>query len=190
MKTDILLPNELFSNSIKTKEGDTGTGILDIFDRYNFTVKEDEPLEKEVAVDPEMLGKVLKTCWRSKTENQRGTYYTPREIVHYMCQQSLINYLYTILNVVPVSYEKLGEEQTSIFKDSDTKPQMDLTIEHRPCPVISKEEIETLIKYGEGLIENEIAAEKKKEKIKRGLQSSTTIKNELSPVVIDQAKKD
>jgi hypothetical protein len=57
--TDILLPNELFSNSLKTKEGDKGNGILDIFDRYNFTVKEDEPLEKEVAVDPEMLGKVF-----------------------------------------------------------------------------------------------------------------------------------
>ena len=40
-------------------EGDTGTGILDVFDRYNFTVNEAEPLEKEVAVDPEMLGKVF-----------------------------------------------------------------------------------------------------------------------------------
>jgi hypothetical protein len=55
--TEIELSNELFSNSSKTKEGDIGNGILDIFDRYNFTVKEDEPLEKEVAVDPEMLGK-------------------------------------------------------------------------------------------------------------------------------------
>ena len=55
--TDLELPDELFSNMRKTKEGDTGSGILDIFDRYNFTVKEDEPLEKEVAVDPEMLGK-------------------------------------------------------------------------------------------------------------------------------------
>src|SRR3989338_9282273 len=55
--TDIELTNEIFSNDIKTKEGDVGSGILDIFDRYNFTVKEDEPLEKEVAIDPEMLGK-------------------------------------------------------------------------------------------------------------------------------------
>jgi len=60
--TDILLPNELFSNNEKTAEGDTGIGILDVFDRYNFTVKEDEPLDKEVAVDPEMLGKVFETC--------------------------------------------------------------------------------------------------------------------------------
>lgn len=91
--TDILLPDDLFSNHLKTKEGDIGTGILDIFDRYNFTVKEDEPLEKEVAVDPEMLGKVFENLLEVKDRKSKGTYYTPREIVHYMCQESLINYL-------------------------------------------------------------------------------------------------
>ncbi|MDR3642486.1 MAG: TaqI-like C-terminal specificity domain-containing protein [Candidatus Doudnabacteria bacterium] len=94
--TDIELPNELFSNEVKDlKTGDIGTGILDIFDRYNFTVKEDEPLEKEVAVDPEMLGKVFENLLEVKDRKSKGTYYTPREIVHYMCQQSLINYLAT-----------------------------------------------------------------------------------------------
>lgn len=95
--TDILLPNELFSNSKKTKEGDVGTGILDIFDRYNFTVKEDEPLEKDVAIDPEMLGKVFENLLEVKDRKSKGTYYTPREIVHFMCQESLLNYLATEL---------------------------------------------------------------------------------------------
>lgn len=153
--TDIILPNELFSNAFKTKEGDTGNGILDIFDRYNFTVKEDEPLEKEVAVDPEMLGKVFENLLEVKDRKSKGTYYTPREIVHYMCQQSLINYLYAALNDATVSYEKLGKEQTVMFKDIGNKPQLDLTIEHRSGPVILKEEIETLIKYGEQVGENE-----------------------------------
>ena len=93
--TDILLPNELFSNKTTTKEGDKGDGILDVFDRYNFTVKEDEPLEKEVAVDPEMLGKVFENLLEIKDRKSKGAYYTPREIVHYMCQESLINYLAT-----------------------------------------------------------------------------------------------
>ncbi|GAI39138.1 unnamed protein product, partial [marine sediment metagenome] len=93
--TDINLPDDLFSNEIITKERDKGTGILDIFDRYNFTVKEDEPLEKEVAVDPEMLGKVFENLLEVKDRKSKGTYYTPREVVHYMCQQSLINYLAT-----------------------------------------------------------------------------------------------
>lgn len=103
VKTDILLPNSLFSNENKTREGDTGDGILDVFDRYNFTVKEDEPLEKEVAIDPELLGKAYekfnairpdnfdeykkalksgKKGDESKFNKQFGVYYTPREIVH------------------------------------------------------------------------------------------------------------
>ncbi len=96
--TDIRLPNYLFSNDKPTKEGDKGTGILDVFDRYNFTVKEDEPLEKEVAVDPEMLGKVFENLLEVKDRKSKGTYYTPREIVHYMCQESLVNYLVTELD--------------------------------------------------------------------------------------------
>lgn len=96
--TDILLENELFSNTFKDlKTGDVGNGILDIFDRYNFTVREDEPLEKEVAVDPEMLGKVFENLLEVKDRKSKGTYYTPREIVHYMCEQSLVNYLSTEL---------------------------------------------------------------------------------------------
>ena len=89
------MPDDLFSNEHTTDQGDIGDGILDIFDRYNFTVKEDEPLEREVAVDPEMLGKVFENLLEVKERKSKGTYYTPREIVHYMCQESLINYLST-----------------------------------------------------------------------------------------------
>ena len=113
---DINLPDELFSNTRTTKGGDIGDGILDIFDRYNFTVQEDEPLEKEVAIDPELLGKAyekfnairpdnfyeFQDAWRSGKKGSKnwfnrefGVFYTPREIVHYMCRQSLINYLHT-----------------------------------------------------------------------------------------------
>jgi len=91
--TNIRLPDELFSNSNRTTEGDVGDGILDIFDRYNFTVNENEPLETEVAVDPEMLGKVFENLLEVKDRKSKGTFYTPREIVHYMCQESLINFL-------------------------------------------------------------------------------------------------
>ncbi|MEA1885194.1 MAG: class I SAM-dependent DNA methyltransferase, partial [Thermotogota bacterium] len=110
---DVNLPNELFSNAEKTSNGDIGTGILDVFDRYNFTVKEDEPLEKEVAIDPELLGKTYEKFNAIRSDNikpflqavksggskenqfnkKHGVYYTPREIVHYMCKESLTNYL-------------------------------------------------------------------------------------------------
>ena len=117
--TDIILPNELFSNEYKTKEGDIGNGILDIFDRYNFTVKEDEPLEKEVAVDPEMLGKVFENLLEVKDRKSKGTYYTPREIVHYMCEQSLLNYLSTELEdkVKREEIEKLIKYGESVIEN-------------------------------------------------------------------------
>src|SRR3989338_1875242 len=96
--TEITLPNTLLTNRETNKAGDIGTGILDVFDRYNFTVMEDEPLEKEVAIDPEMLGKVFENLIEENRRKGLGTFYTPREIVHYMCQESLINYLDTALN--------------------------------------------------------------------------------------------
>jgi hypothetical protein len=78
---DILLDDKIFGKIIET------------FNSYNFTVKEDEPLEKEVAIDPEMLGKVFENLLEIKDRKSKGSYYTPREIVYYMCQESLINYL-------------------------------------------------------------------------------------------------
>ena len=116
--TDILLPNHLFTNDEPVEEGIAGTGVLDVFDRYNFTVNEAEPLEKEVAIDPEMLGKVFENLIEENRRKGLGAYYTPREIVHYMCQESLINYLDTALNkdgeVVPrpdiETFVHLGEQ--------------------------------------------------------------------------------
>jgi type I restriction-modification system DNA methylase subunit len=97
-KADIILSNKLFTNNEILEEGITGTGVLDVFDRYNFTVNESEPLEKEVAIDPEMLGKVFENLIEENRRKGLGAYYTPREIVHYMCQESLINYVDTAIN--------------------------------------------------------------------------------------------
>lgn len=87
------IPNSLFSNvDEKDREAD---GILDIFERYNFTMNEDEPMEREVAIDPEMLGKVFENLLEVKDRKSKGAFYTPREIVHYMCQETLIQHLVT-----------------------------------------------------------------------------------------------
>lgn len=85
-KTMIHLDNRIFDS------------IFGVFDRYNFTIKEDEPLDKEVAIDPEMLGKVFENLLEENLRKGKGTFYTPREIVNYMCEQSLIRY---ILNTHP-----------------------------------------------------------------------------------------
>lgn len=87
----LIIPDKLFakdpSNSAQVD------GILDTFDLYNFTVDESDFLDREVSVDPEMLGKVFENLLEENLRKGKGTYYTPREIVHYMCQESLINYL-------------------------------------------------------------------------------------------------
>ena len=102
-RVNINLPDTLFTNSEHVDEGVTGSGVLDLFDRYNFTVNEAEPLEKEVAIDPEMLGKVFENLIEENRRKGMGQYYTPREIVHYMCQQALVNYLDAALNTRPLA---------------------------------------------------------------------------------------
>ena len=63
----------------------------DLFDRFNFTVMESTPLDVEVAVDPEMLGKVFEELVTGRHES--GSYYTPRRVVSFMCREGLKGYL-------------------------------------------------------------------------------------------------
>ena len=60
---------------------------------YNFTVDENDPDDAEVGVDPEMLGKIFESLLEDN--KAKGAFYTPKEIVHYMCKESLIAYLST-----------------------------------------------------------------------------------------------
>lgn len=86
------IPNKLFF--------DPEDGIISIFRRYNFTVEENSPSEQQVALDPELLGKVFENLlgvYNPETQdtarNQSGSFYTPREIVNYMVDISLQAYL-------------------------------------------------------------------------------------------------
>ena len=112
------IPNEVFSN-VSTK-GRDADGILDIFDRYNFTMSEDEPMEREVAIDPEMLGKVFENLLEVNDRKSKGAFYTPREIVHYMCQESLINYLTSAVPDVTESDIRDFILYGDLMKDEDT----------------------------------------------------------------------
>ncbi len=155
--TDIQLSNELFSNDEKMKEGDTGTGILDVFDRYNFTVKEDEPLEKEVAIDPEMLGKVFENLLEVKDRKSKGTYYTPREIVHYMCQESLINYLDTVVNTGEMPLVKEKPTNLKLFGAPAFQQQALKTPGNTKR--VPWEDIEAFVRMGELAVEHDARVE-------------------------------
>lgn len=83
--------------------------ILKFLERYNFTIAEDSPLDKEVAVDPEMIGKVYESLVNVSEEvderGEAGIFYTPRTEIDLMCRLSLVNYL--------ANY--LGEDKKSLF---------------------------------------------------------------------------
>ena len=65
--------------------------LSDLFDRFNFTVMESTPFDIEVAVDPEMLGKVFEELVTGRHDT--GSYYTPRLVVSFMCREALKGYL-------------------------------------------------------------------------------------------------
>ncbi len=76
------------------------SGIIDILKRYNFTVEENTPFDQEVSLDPELLGKVFENLLASynpetqtTARKQTGSFYTPREIVQYMVDESLVAHL-------------------------------------------------------------------------------------------------
>ena len=75
-------------------------GLISILNRYNFTIEENSPEEQQVALDPELLGKVFENLLgaynpetKETARNQSGSFYTPREIVNYMVDESLMAYL-------------------------------------------------------------------------------------------------
>jgi hypothetical protein len=153
---NITIPETLFRNEEKNKSGDIGTGVLDVFDRYNFTIKEDEPLDKEVAVDPEMLGKVFENMLDITERKSKGAFYTPREIVHYMCQESLIHYLDNALNSGTSSFQELGSDQTALFGGSTNKKgNLKIELEHTDNIRVPKKDIETYIREGHFALEND-----------------------------------
>ena len=149
-KVHVALDNSLFAS------------ILDVFDRYNFTVREDEPLDKEVAVDPEMLGKVFENLLEVTDRKSKGAFYTPREIVHYMCQESLINYLDTALNTHTRPIES-GNPQPTLL---DHQPQQGKLTETVYEERIAKADLETLVRHGDLVIEHDATTASKEKETK------------------------
>ncbi|MFQ5455886.1 MAG: Eco57I restriction-modification methylase domain-containing protein, partial [Nitrospirota bacterium] len=106
-------------------------GLIEILNSYKFTITENTPVEEEIALDPELLGKVFENLLASynpetKTtaRKQTGSYYTPREIVHYMVDESLIAYLNNHLNSTEDSEDKLRDlfdysEEPHQFSDAE-----------------------------------------------------------------------
>lgn len=120
----------------KKKKKVSARGIIDILKRYNFTVEENTPFDQEVSLDPELLGKVFENLLASynpetqtTARKQTGSFYTPREIVQYMVDESLVAHL----------KRTVGEELEPQFRQlmQYTDDEVDLTDEQRKQIMLS-----------------------------------------------------
>ena len=105
--------------------------LFEFFNQYNFTIYEDDPNDHTVAVDPEMLGHIFENLLEDNKD--KGAFYTPKEIVHYMCQESLIEYLttwfenngYKVVGFVTIA----KPEQPSLFSENTVREsQLELEV--------------------------------------------------------------
>ena len=101
------------------------SGILNILKRYNFTIEENTPFDQEVSLDPELLGKVFENLLASynpetqtTARKQTGSFYTPREIVQYMVDESLVAHLKRIVG------EDLEPEYRKLVAYTDEEPNL------------------------------------------------------------------
>ncbi|MBP7795583.1 MAG: Eco57I restriction-modification methylase domain-containing protein [Elusimicrobiales bacterium] len=95
-------------------------GLFEILNQYNFTIDENTPVDQELSLDPELLGKVFENLLASynpetstTARKSTGSYYTPREIVDYMVKESLKEYLKTKLENEKI--EKIDEKLENLF---------------------------------------------------------------------------
>lgn len=114
----------------KKKKKVSARGIIDILKRYNFTVEENTPFDQEVSLDPELLGKVFENLLASfnpetqtTARKQTGSFYTPREIVQYMVDESLVAHLKRTVG------ENLEPQYRQLMQYSDN--EVELTAEQR-----------------------------------------------------------
>ena len=97
---------------------DASCGLLDFFARYNFTIDETDPEDREVGVDPEMLGKIFENLLEDNKD--KGAFYTPKEIVQYMCRESLIAYLAEETQDEPAMRNLVLNHNIQTIKDKKT----------------------------------------------------------------------
>ena len=116
---------DLEDDILTAKSNGNARGFLDFLDAFNFTVFEDSPDEHTVAVDPEMLGHIFENLLEDNKD--KGAFYTPKEIVHYMCQESLTEFLCTTLQIKDEVAEREAVNKLLKEKTLDTilKPEID-----------------------------------------------------------------
>lgn len=126
----------------KKRKNETVSGLIHILDRYKFTIVENTPIDQEIALDPELLGKVFENLLASYNEEtkttarkQTGSFYTPRPIVDYMVDESLKAHLTAVL----------GKEHGMLEEDARAGLDILFAYTEKECP-FEGDEVDTLIR--------------------------------------------
>lgn len=127
--------------------------FTDLLERYNFTISEGSPLDQEVAIDPEMLGKIFESLVLEREHDPdvdlrkaTGSYYTPRPVVAFMCREALTEYLAgesgidhdritTLLDLPPANQMTDAERETlhGLFSPAEAQALKALLLQVRAC---------------------------------------------------------
>ena len=100
---EVSLPDDVF-------DPESDGSLLNLLSRYRFTTRESTPDDQSVDPDPELLGRVFENLYQGDERHDTGTYYTPREIVHFMCREALDGYLREETGVDQGTLNALREE--------------------------------------------------------------------------------
>ncbi|MDO8721948.1 MAG: Eco57I restriction-modification methylase domain-containing protein [Syntrophales bacterium] len=167
-----VVPDELFfsEETIIDLSGDSGSpkyantkvkGLICILEKYKFTIEENTPVEEEIALDPELLGKVFENLLANynpgaqiTARKQTGSFYTPREIVNYMVDESLLRYLEDRL----IDFHKAGGNgnpsrapiNISVQKSGQLNPKEKKTLHDKLRHLLAYTEEGHLFKDGKG----------------------------------------
>lgn len=120
----------------RSKSSEKVDGLIELFSRYKFTVEENTPVEEEVALDPELLGKVFENLLASYNEDtsttarkKSGSFYTPREVVDYMVEEALVAYFERRVAETPGMPTPVKPRQQAL--DMAMPGELDLTVSQK-----------------------------------------------------------
>ncbi len=118
---EVSLPDEVFDPHPDDEEAQEQT-LLGLLSRYRFTTRESTPDDQSVDPDPELLGRVFENLYQGDERHDTGTYYTPREIVHFMCREALDGYLRDEAGVEQSTLNALRQEAVGSRDDYQPLP--------------------------------------------------------------------
>ncbi len=108
-------------DEIKIKP-DLFADLFEFFDQYNFTIDENSPDDQDIGIDPEMSGLIFENLLEDNKD--KGTFYTPKEVVHFMCKESISQYVADTLKATAT--EKELKEIAVYIKQSSNKIDIEI----------------------------------------------------------------